>query len=273
VAFGFLALFIIMKSGLKYINKAIQFEIGKILQEEDASNPVKDAEDQLKYDQEQIEVMKKDIHKFKNWEVQAMSDIKSFQQKQRLTKDPIEKSLATTSLTKVATPKDKDLKTMISDKEKELSNLEDRIKSDTLRLTATKKGITITPAGGQEAVSESIFISPRKSKNGTASLPMMTRTFFTEQEEDLGPSSPELESPTNKAYLVRFDKNTQTPFQVKFTERGFSIDGTRLSFEALENALSKNYTITLSNGKGLALDAIRMQKILKYKNRWFHGQQ
>jgi hypothetical protein len=273
VAFPFLALFIIMKSGLKYIDKAIQFEIGKILKEEDASvNPVKDAEEQLKYSQEQMEALKKDIHKFKNWEVQAMSDIKGFQQKQKLSKDPIEKSLATTALSKVATPKDKDLKTMISNKEEELKNLEDKIKSDTLKLTATKKGITVTTGTGAEEVAESISISPSKSKKGTISLPMMTRTFFTEQDENLSSIEPQLEVPKNKAYLVKFDQNTQAPFQVKFTERGFSIDGTRLSFEAFENALSKNYTITLNNGKGLMLDAIRMQKVLKYKNKWFNGQ-
>lgn len=253
-----------MKSGSKYIEKVINSEILKIIKEEEQANPVKDAEDQLKYDQEQIETLKQDIKKFKNWEVQTVSDIKGFQQKQRLSKDPVEKSIATTSLNKIATPKDKDLKAMIKNKEEQLKNLEDKIKSDNLKLTTIKKSISI---GGAENMAES-----KKLKKGNISLPMMTRKFFT-KEEGLQSLEPEFEAPKNKAYLVKFDQNTQAPFEAKFTERGFSINGTRLSFEALENALSKNYTITLNNGNGLVLDAIRMQKILKYKDRWFNGQQ
>lgn len=65
---------------------------------------------------------------------------------------------------------------------------------------------------------------------------------------------------------VQFDSTTDSPFVVIFSERGFSIDGTRLSFEALEDALSKEYTITLDNGNGRLLDAVLMQKILKYKS-------
>ncbi len=58
----------------------------------------------------------------------------------------------------------------------------------------------------------------------------------------------------------------ETPFQVLFSERGFLFNDTRLSFEELETALSKNYNIVLNSGNGLVLDAVRMQKIMKYKN-------
>lgn len=260
-----------MKSALKYIDKAIQFEVNKLLKEEIA-NPVKDAKQQVDYDEDQLDKLKTDIKKFKNWEASAMSDIKGLQQQQRLTKDPVQKSVATTSLTKIATPKDKDLKTMIADKEEEQSNLENKINADNLKLSYAVKGVTATSntSTQEENISELVSISPKKSTNGKISLPMMTRTFFTEQDNLTQNSVNNL--PTNKAYLVQFDKKTQAPFDVKFTERGFSINGTRLSFEALENALSKNYTITLNNGKGLMLDAIRMQKILKYKDRFFNGQ-
>ena len=64
---------------------------------------------------------------------------------------------------------------------------------------------------------------------------------------------------------VQFDAQTENPFVVTFSERGFSIDGTRLSFETLEDAISKEYTITLGSGEGRVLDAVLMQKILKYK--------
>lgn len=72
------------------------------------------------------------------------------------------------------------------------------------------------------------------------------------------------EQPQEK--IVRFDKNTDHPYLVKFSERGFSIGGTRLSFETLDNALSKGYNIVLENGEGLELDQIKMQKIMKYKD-------
>lgn len=71
-----------------------------------------------------------------------------------------------------------------------------------------------------------------------------------------------------QAYVVVFDKGQEGEFKAKFSERGFLIDGTRLSFEAIEDALSKDYHITLGGGQGVVLDAVRMQKILKYKNRW-----
>jgi hypothetical protein len=75
--------------------------------------------------------------------------------------------------------------------------------------------------------------------------------------------------PIKKAYVVKFDTKTDHPFSVKFSERGFAVEDTRLSFETLENALSKNYSITLNNGRGLVLDALKMQKILKYKDKWY----
>ena len=69
-------------------------------------------------------------------------------------------------------------------------------------------------------------------------------------------------------HIVKFDTKTKNPFQVKFSERGFSVDDTRLSFELLETAISKNFNITLNGGQGLVLDAVKMQKIMKYKDRF-----
>ena len=73
------------------------------------------------------------------------------------------------------------------------------------------------------------------------------------------------EIPKQKKKKVIFDKSTNSPFEVIFSERGFAIEGTRFSFEDIETALSKEYSITLQNGKGMQLDAVKMQKILKYK--------
>jgi len=70
-------------------------------------------------------------------------------------------------------------------------------------------------------------------------------------------------SPVEK--IVKFDSHTASPWEVEFYERGFAINGTRLSFELLEDALSKNLNLVLNKGAGLELDAIKMNKILKYK--------
>jgi len=68
-----------------------------------------------------------------------------------------------------------------------------------------------------------------------------------------------------KDLIVRFDTNTTTPFTVKFTKRGFVVGNTRMSFELIEQAINKRFSVTLKNG--LILTPVKMQKILKYKNR------
>jgi hypothetical protein len=65
--------------------------------------------------------------------------------------------------------------------------------------------------------------------------------------------------------IVRFDTNTTTPFTVKFTKRGFVVGGTRLSFDLIEQAINKKFSVTLKSG--LILTPVKMQKILKYKER------
>jgi len=67
-----------------------------------------------------------------------------------------------------------------------------------------------------------------------------------------------------KPKAVRFNGGTENEYVVTFSERGFLIDDTRMSFEEIDNALSKEYTITLKNGT--VLDAVKMQQIMKYEN-------
>lgn len=69
-----------------------------------------------------------------------------------------------------------------------------------------------------------------------------------------------------KPKKVVFDKSSASPWEVVFSERGFLIDDTRLSFEEIENALSKGYNIVLNSGGGTTLDAVKMQSIMKYKD-------
>lgn len=72
---------------------------------------------------------------------------------------------------------------------------------------------------------------------------------------------------------VAFDTKTENPWQASFSERGFSISGTRLSFELLEDAIKKEYVIVLESGKGMTLDAVKMQKLLKYKDLYSEPKQ
>jgi hypothetical protein len=87
------------------------------------------------------------------------------------------------------------------------------------------------------------------------------KTSYTPPQQSL----PAKSSKKSKTVLVRFDKETKQPFNVKFSRRGFLIGETRLSFELLEKALSKDFSITLNDG--FILDKVRMQKILKYKEK------
>lgn len=93
------------------------------------------------------------------------------------------------------------------------------------------------------------------------------RTVIAEQEMSGQDTASVVEpAPKRKPTKVIFDKSSGQPFEVIFSERGFSIEGTRMSFEDIETAISKNYNIVLNGGKGLNLDAVKMQKILKYKD-------
>jgi hypothetical protein len=102
------------------------------------------------------------------------------------------------------------------------------------------------------------------------SAPIFTRQFA---EQAPVPTSTPVQLPAQttqpqqkKTVVVTFESNTDHPFKVKFTERGFLVGNTRLSFEIIETSLSKNFDIILDGGKGFALTQVRMQKILKYKD-------
>lgn len=79
------------------------------------------------------------------------------------------------------------------------------------------------------------------------------------------PPSYQDESNMNKGpKYVRFNKGLENEYVVEFSERGFEISDTRMSFEEIKHAISKEYTITLKDGT--VLDAVKMQQILKYEN-------
>jgi len=82
--------------------------------------------------------------------------------------------------------------------------------------------------------------------------------------EEFPPAVPPGPKVKMKPKAVRFNGGTESEFIVTFSERGFLIDDTRLSFEEIDNAISKEYTMTLKSGA--VLDAVKMQQILKYEN-------
>ncbi len=78
------------------------------------------------------------------------------------------------------------------------------------------------------------------------------------------PDSPRKKQVSMKPKSVRFNKGLENEYVVTFSKRGFLIGGTRMSFEELEHAVSKEYSIILKDGT--VLDAVKMQQIMKYEN-------
>jgi len=71
-------------------------------------------------------------------------------------------------------------------------------------------------------------------------------------------------APEVRGTKVIFDKSTNS-FEVDYSERGFEINGVRFSFEFLEDALAKKVYLILDEGRGMTLDNVKIEKILKYK--------
>lgn len=90
---------------------------------------------------------------------------------------------------------------------------------------------------------------------------------LAEKIEQVVNATAESQVQKKKPVKVVFDKSSSAPWEVIFSERGFLVGDTRLSFEEIKNALSKNYQIVLDAGNGLVLDGVKMQSILKYEDR------
>jgi hypothetical protein len=90
---------------------------------------------------------------------------------------------------------------------------------------------------------------------------------LAEKIEQVVNATAEAQAQRKKPVKVVFDKSSSAPWEVIFSERGFLVGDTRLSFEEIKNALSKNYQIVLDAGNGLVLDGVKMQSILKYEDR------
>lgn len=82
--------------------------------------------------------------------------------------------------------------------------------------------------------------------------------------EEFPPSYKEQSKVDMNPKSIRFNKGLENEYIVTFSQRGFLIGNTRLSFEEIKSAVSKEYIITLKDGT--VLDAVKMQQILKYED-------
>jgi len=111
-----------------------------------------------------------------------------------------------------------------------------------------------------------------KNKNKEIVKVLQERLMEIAQAAPIPSSLPPASAPTPvaakpKEVVVTFDKSrSNAAFNVSYSERGFEINGTRLSFEFIETALAKEINIVLDKGNGIILDSIKMEKILKYKD-------
>lgn len=159
-----------------------------------------------------------------------------------------------------------DLKKAVDDKKKELETQQNSIlNKSTSQQTTQQTNINPGTNAGNALGGDSLG---GNSLGMGISEAMQKQTNMTPQPPVQAPVQQQAPVQHHKTVVVHFDTKTQQPFDVKFSERGFVVGDTRLSFELLETALSKNLNITLENGKGLTLDAIKMQKVLKYKDRF-----
>jgi hypothetical protein len=137
-------------------------------------------------------------------------------------------------------------------------NNQDAIESQLKSLEQQKTQIKDFENEKETSISEAVQIAPIKQVKQVVPSKKIIQTPNTTPVKNKPPYQ-------KKEVIVKFDKNTTNPFVVKFTDRGFIVGGTRLSFELLDKAISKEFSITLKSG--LVLTPVKMQKIIKYKER------
>jgi len=235
-----------MEINKQQLDNFIDFELKKILQEGQAEV------DSLNLD---VKKIKQIIDASKSYSAKLTTDVNKSE------KESIDKKVS-------------GLQNDLSIKQKMLNNAIQQANVEKTQQAQNQSQQTNSPIA-QTAMSPNIGSTSIKEGNQGITL---KRKFALRNEQQIQPIQQQtqpiqqpiqqtqpIQEPKKKSILVQFDKNTQYPFNVKFTNRGFLIAGTRLSFELLEKALNKKFTITLQNG--FILDYIRMQKILKYKER------
>lgn len=118
----------------------------------------------------------------------------------------------------------------------------------------------------QEIIKTELYSLLEEQGVDPASVPDIEQKALKAVAADPEPEKPA--KPKTKALKVIFDKNTEDPYTVVFSERGFVVEGTRLNFDLLKYAISKDFHIKLKGGEGMELTPVKMQKILKYEDKF-----
>jgi hypothetical protein len=200
-------------------------------------------------------------------------------------KEYLKKHYAGRTVTGISESKKKRLSEQEGDEEYKniLSTLEDAIKStkeDIKNANEKKNELSRILAVKKDSVDRNYISAKIKQKSDEINKKMnfqknqeanlkkqqdimaKSKSKVTEKEVEL-----EEKFVPKKTLKVIFDKSTGKPWEVSFTDRGFQIGETRLSFENIENAIDKNFNIILDAGNGLVLDQNKLNKILKYKGK------
>lgn len=200
-------------------------------------------------------------------------------------KEYLKKHYAGRTVTGISESKKKRLSEQEDDEESKniLSTLEDAIKStkeDIKDANEKKNELSRVLAVKKDSVDRNYISTKIKQKsdeiNKKMNLQKNQEANLKKQQDIMAKSKSkvtekevELEEKfiPKKTLKVIFDKSTGKPWEVSFTDRGFQIGETRLSFENIENAIDKNFNIILDAGNGLVLDQNKLNKILKYKGK------
>lgn len=251
----------------KELNSFILKEAFKVLKEElDINGKIKELEDNYL---KQVEMLELDIKELTKDIKKNASNQQALAQQGGLKYDraPAEKQVVMQNLSYLKKEKPAKEK-LIQAKEEQIVDLgkEKDMQIKSLKDAKSAEAKSTNETGIQEAV-----LAP-KSNNKIVQKPLLKPNVTPKMEQpqvsqNVAPINVEKEpKESKKDVIVRFDTNTTTPFTVRFSRRGFIVGNTRISFEMIEKAISKQFSITLKTG--LVLTPVKMQKILKYKNRY-----
>ena len=169
-----------MKNCLEYIKKIIKEEI----------NAVEYAEEQLNSDKEQLKKIEDNIKNDESYAKSAELERINVSKQMSVIQDPAQKKVFALKLP-IEIGKEKDFKERLEQDKKDLEYIKNKIKNDEIKLNYAKKGIEQQSSEIEgiktESIVDKILISPQKSNKGKVSLPLQTRTFFTEQNDSLPP--------------------------------------------------------------------------------------
>lgn len=251
----------------KELNSFILKEAFKVLNEqEDINGKIKELEDNYL---KQVDMLELDIKELTKDIKKNTSNQQALAQQGGLKYDraPAEKQVVMQNLSYLK--KEKPAKEKLIQAKKE--QIIDLGKEKDMQIKSLKDAKSAESKSANETGLQEATLAPKPS-NKIVQKPLLKQSVALKLEQpqtsqNVAPINVENEpKESKKDVIVRFDTNTTTPFTVRFSRRGFIVGNTRISFEMIEKAISKQFSITLKTG--LVLTPVKMQKILKYKNRY-----